>query len=98
MAESGQRSAPVAVDENPAAGAAVVVGGNPFGAMARPLGVMAFDPNMFAAVPAPVSGLPDFTFRPLAWQDGDDFGPQRWRLARDDDLVGKGRHRDGTQP
>src|SRR5476649_607899 len=97
MAESARRSAPVAVDENPAAGAAIVVGGNPFGVTARPLDEMALDPDVLAAVPTLVSRLPDFTFRPLARQDGDDFVAQRRWLARNDDLVGKGRHRNRTQ-
>src|SRR6185437_5113724 len=86
-------SAPVAVDEDPATGAAVIVGRYPLRAAARPGGIVAFDPYMLATVPAPVARLPDVDLGPFVRQHRNDLAPHRRRLVGDDDFLGKGGER-----
>src|ERR1700761_6706835 len=73
---------PVAFDVDPAARTLFPAARHPLGARPRPLDIVAVDPHVLMAVPAPVAGLPTLDLDALARQDRHHLDPRRRRRHR----------------
>src|SRR5262249_47741321 len=81
-AERRRDSVPMAFDVDPATRTLLPAARHPGGARARARDIVAFSPDVFAAVISPVTRLPLLDLDALTRQDGDDLDTRRRRRRR----------------